>query len=207
MNQGQSHDDAAEPILVDGTEYRGDFYEETTQTVGSQREVAQWWVRGKLPTKRDKGNYCRLVSGTRNFTGRQYPDGHGKLIHYSTLEAIRTRTLLTISNTECYAKGFAECTTPTKNACPGNRKESLPLTTIRKQIQRDQPFYVYDITDVLLGDKDVHKRLTDDDGYDRLVIFTDSTGDEHAFRASYDAFDSDELTDNEVGAFLAEVSL
>jgi len=49
-------------------------------------------------------------SGTGNF----YTYGNGVLMHYRTIEAIKTHKGKIISNLDCYGGGFAYCTTPTK---------------------------------------------------------------------------------------------
>ena len=49
-------------------------------------------------------------SGTGNF----YTYGDGFLMHYRTIEAIKTHKGKIISNVDCYGGGFAYCTTPTK---------------------------------------------------------------------------------------------
>lgn len=119
--------DSTDTITADnGHEYPVDVYEETTRAKhDSQRDVTRAWCDGKLPTHNTNGEACVLYS-SRNFKGYQYPDGSGKLKHYSTTEAIRTRNGLVINNLECWSKGWARCSPPARS----NRDHSLPLTTL-----------------------------------------------------------------------------
>lgn len=105
-----------------GTRYPTSLYSETGKSVGSQRDVTGWWNQYKIKPSRTRGFACVLVSGTRAHKGYQYPNGAGKIVHYSTLEAIRTIHGKVYNNTECYAKGWAHCSPP---KAPNDR---LPLT-------------------------------------------------------------------------------
>lgn len=120
-------DDSTEMITADnGTYFPADVYEETKRAShSSQRGVTRAWCAGKLPTHHTGGEACVLYS-TPNFKGYQYPDGSGKLKHYSTTEAFRTRNGLIINNTECWSKGWAHCSPPLAS----ERDHRLPLTTL-----------------------------------------------------------------------------
>ena len=132
-------DGGIEPIIADnGCEYPADVYEETARAkYDAQRDVTRAWCDGKLPTHNTSGMACVLYS-SNNFKGYQYPDGHGKLKHYRTIEAIRTRNGLVINNTECWSKGWARCSPPTTS----DRDYSLPLTTLASSSISDD---IYDI--------------------------------------------------------------
>ena len=122
-----------------GEMFPGDIYVETTKSVGTQREVACWWENGNIAPHRTSGRNCLLRSKTGNFRGYQRPDGSGLLEHYKHIEAIRTRSGMILSDTECHT-GWAKCTKPT---CA----YSLPLTKIRENT-RNKDFGIYDIVDV-----------------------------------------------------------
>lgn len=169
------------------TEYTADLYYESTKAVGNQQWVANQWADGALPTH-ESGN---LRTSTGNFCGKQYPDGHGRLVHYSTTEAIRTRNGLIISNAQCYSRGFAHCTTPNADY-RSNEYLSLPLTSLESRYN-DLPD-VYDIREVRTGDDD-------ENGYDRLVVYDDGA----AIRANKDGYDGTSLTELEAANFLAAI--
>jgi hypothetical protein len=121
-------------------DYPADVYHQTSRATGKQSWVANEWAKGALPTHSVKGNYVRLYTGTENFVGKQYPEGHGLLQHYAHIECIRTRSGLIISDTSCYGKGWAYCSTPTK------KDASFDLTTLKTNI-RGANVDIYDITD------------------------------------------------------------
>jgi hypothetical protein len=87
-------------------------YHEVTSAVGNQHQVATKWGDGALPSHSTSGDAVKLYTSTENLVGLQYPDGSGKLKHYAHIEAIRTRSGLLISDSSCYAKGRAKCSTP-----------------------------------------------------------------------------------------------
>jgi len=141
MSQEQQCGDGSYPIEAsNGEMFPGDIYTETTKSVGTQREVAHWWENGHIAPHQTSGRDCLLRSKTGNFKGYQSPDGSGLLKHYNHIEAIRTRSGMILSDTECYARGWAKCTKPTY-------AYSLPLTTIQANI-RNEDFGIYDIVDV-----------------------------------------------------------
>ncbi len=118
-------------------------YTKTNKTVyGSQHDVAKAWSDGKYPS--DDGGTAVVRNSSDNFRGVQRPDGSGVLRHYRTIEAIRTVDGTVISNKQCWARGFAHCTTP-----PGV-DHYLPLTTINNEMDRDHR--LRDISDVIESD-------------------------------------------------------
>lgn len=125
--QTHDDDDSIETITAsNGTEFPADVYEQTGRACyDSQRQVTNAWCEGKLPTRNMSRNSCVLYS-SRNFKGYQRPDGSGRIQHYSTTEAIRTRSGLVINNAECWSKGWARCSPPRAS----ERDHSLPLTTL-----------------------------------------------------------------------------
>ena len=140
MSQEQQCGDGSCPIEAsNGEMFPGDIYTETTKSVGTQREVARWWENGHIAPHQTSGRNCLLRSKTDNFKGYQSPDGSGLLKHYNHIEAIRTRSGMILSDTECHT-GWAKCTKPTY-------AYSLPLTTIQANI-RNEDFGIYDIVDV-----------------------------------------------------------
>lgn len=190
--------DSAKTITSDsGTEYPADIYTRTSKRVlGRQQQVADEWARGKLPLDAPTytGGKPTLVSSSGNFSGEQRPDGSGRLIHYSTTQAIRTVGQKIICNTECWSKGFAKCNTPSTGI--GVRTTSLPLSQIEVEAvssREHQPRY---IRDVVSGGRQ------DDDGYDLLIVF--ENGD--AFRATRDMFEHYPLDDSDVQPYLADIN-
>lgn len=160
--RGPQTPDAA--LMVNDTPFDND-YEPTSKAVGSQQWVANEWARMKLPTHEKYGDACHLMSGTRNFIGKQYRDGSGKLVHYSTTEAVRTLSGFVVSNTECYAKGWAHCSTPSTTIIPSGKRSALPLTTLNSR-HNDFPDWqkIVNVEGADSYDRDWH-------GYDRLVEF------------------------------------
>lgn len=153
----------------------GDFtdppYTPTTKTVGTQREVTNWWCAMKVPVKTIEGRIAEFRSQTGNFRGTQYAEGHGKLKHYRTLEAIRTRNGLTITNSECFARGWAHCSPPRAN----QRDGSFPLTSLSTAISGagTTSKRLYDI--YVVGGVPKHREMPDwyDGEYHRLVDIED----------------------------------
>lgn len=130
--QSTHTDDESQSITAEnGREYPRSVYHEVSRSVySSQQQVADEWANGALPTTSANGSACTLTTGTGNFTGYQYPDGHGVIKHYSTIECYRTKHGIHITNTECWSKGWARCTTPSTTTVPSGRRYSLPLTTL-----------------------------------------------------------------------------
>jgi hypothetical protein len=122
-------------------DYPADVYHQTSRATGDQQWVADQWAAGALPTHSVKGNCVRLYTGTENFVGKQYPEGHGLLQHYAHIECIRTRSGLIISDTSCYGRGWAHCSTPT------DVDARLDVTTLKENL-RSADVDIYDITEV-----------------------------------------------------------
>lgn len=183
-----SHDDAT------STEYPRDVYEHSTKAVGTQQWVANAWAEGKLPT------HDTLRTSRGNQRGYQYPDGRGRLVHYSTLAAVRTLNQLVITNSQDYSKGNAKVDHPSYTHCPKGRY-TLPLTQM-DAFGTDCPNWKH-IRDVVVGDHE------DADGYDRLVVFRVPEDDgekyDYFYRASRHHFDDDELSDRDVTRFLNQI--
>lgn len=156
--------DTTDTIEVEnGNEYPADLYEESSKAVGTQQWVADNWAQMKLPLHTNGV----LRTSSRNFKGYQNPDGSGRLKHYRTIEGIRTKSELVISNTECYARGFAHCSMPQAKFCKS--KTALPLTALMSRTQNptqtDLPS-VYDIEAVL-------EPGGEHNGYDRIVVYNE----------------------------------
>lgn len=141
-------------------------YTKTKRSVySSQHDVAEAWASGKYPLKNQGTNwsgkkYAEVSTSNDNFRGVQFGDGSGRLIHYSTTEAIRTRTGLIISNQQCWSRGFAHCTTP-----PGVDAR-LPLSDLPDFLDADHD--IYDIVAVREGDNG-HK-VVDIEGADYSIF-------------------------------------
>lgn len=144
-----------QPTLTDdtGTAFPNDVYTPTTQACySSQQKVAQAWADGMLPTHNTTGSACKLYSSP-NFKGYQYADGSGKLKHYRTIECIRTRSQLILNNSECYAKGWAHCSTPAYQ----DIDFTLPLTTLEGRTDFGNVRGIKEVVNI-----DDHPALTDD---------------------------------------------
>lgn len=173
-----------------------DVYERTTQAVGNQQWVANAWAEGQLPTHEFAGNFCAVRTSTENFRGKQYPDGHGVLKHYKTIEAYRTLNQLVLINSQCYARGWAKCNAPHKGYC--EQRFTLPLTAMKRGYKQERPELKH-ISTVEVGDEE------DPNGYDRLVVY-EVEGNETYYRAAREKFDDDPLADSEVGKFLQAIN-
>jgi len=73
----------------------------------------------------------------------QKTDRSGKLVHYNHIEAIRTKSGLIISDSSCYARGRARCSTP--RSC--DIEATFDVTTLKANL-RGEPETIYEITDV-----------------------------------------------------------
>lgn len=181
--------------------YPADVYEVTTKAVGSQQWVANQWAEGKLPL------HDTLRSSTGNFKGHQYDDGSGKLKHYRTIEAVRTLNQTVISNTQCYARGFAHCSTPHAAYCPKRTLESLPLTQLTS-LGGDWPSWKHitavDKRPTLDGE---NTPAPDANGYDRLIVFDLPDEGEMYYRASKEAVDTDPLAPDDARDFVDAADL
>lgn len=189
---------SGETIDIDGTQFPADVYETTNRTVyQSQQEVADEWMRGKLPVK--DGNTHRLTTGTRNFKGYQHPDGSGELIHYSTTEAIRTKNQGLIDNSQCWSRGFAHCSAPSTSTYSRFRT-SLPLTYIDHNLRTwrndlDLDLRPRNIVDIIEGDE------SDPQGYNKLVVYEDG----HVHRAANEKFEAEPLLHGDIPKYLKEI--
>lgn len=115
-----------------------DCYEEISRYyLDFQADVARAWAEGKFPPHNTSPTGAGILRSSDNFKGIQYPDGTGKLKHYRTREAIRTRSGLTINNSQCWSKGFAHC-----SPAPGAHAR-LPLSAIERHL--DSETDVFDI--------------------------------------------------------------
>lgn len=120
-------------------EHNGVPHERYTATkracYGKQQDVADAWADGKYPTHNGG-----VLYSSPNFTGYQFKNGTGRLMHYSTREAIRTRNGLILSNGQCWSAGFAHCSTPK------NTDGTVPLSAVESEM--DSEHNAYDITRV-----------------------------------------------------------
>lgn len=97
------------------------------QVYESQQKVMKAWLRMEWPTHVGNSDTTEIVTGTRNYSARQYLDGSGVIHHYGTIAAIRTKNGLVIGNSEDWAQGFATVTQPWGK----DRDATLPLTSVR----------------------------------------------------------------------------
>lgn len=146
----------------DGTFYNAGWYESSQRRAfGSQQEVADAWAMGRVPVHNADSRQAVVYTGqtmTRafpvgrdaNFHGIHYPDGRGELRHYSTREAIRTRTGLIVTNSQCWSAGFAHCSVPTERSC-GKRSVSAPLDSLESLLEHGES--VYDIRSVEVSEE------------------------------------------------------
>lgn len=115
-----------------------DRYEHTKKSVyNSQHDVAHAWVEGKYPAE---SGTAIVRNSSKNFKGIQRPDGSGVLRHYRTIEAMRTKNGMILNNSQCWARGWAKCTTPP------NIDYTLPLTALESELRPNHK--LKDITDV-----------------------------------------------------------
>jgi hypothetical protein len=148
-------------VAKNGEAYPDDVYEESSRATGTQQEIANMWADGKLPVHSTAGSDVKLYVSGGNFVGLQKTDRSGKLVHYDHIEAIRTKSGLIISDSSCYAKGRALCSTPRNS----DIECSFDVTTLKANL-RGEPETIYEITDV--DDEEVtfeSDRKMDLDGY------------------------------------------
>lgn len=149
---GETHDQTTDQVPHER------YHAVNRKAHSSQQDAADAWAEGAYPTHSTHFGVYELPSAVRegvtddaaakvaklysseNFEGYQHPDGTGVLMHYSTREAIRTRNGLIVSNSQCWATGFAHCSTPEKTDC------SAPLSAVEELL--DDEHDVYDITAV-----------------------------------------------------------
>jgi hypothetical protein len=142
MSQPKSRSITTGRIQADNGEYYpDDVYYETKRANGNQQWVADRWADGALPTHSTAGIKVKLYTSTGNFRGYQYPNGKGKLIHYSHIQAIRTNSGLLIGDSSCYAKGFAHCT------YPRDCNVRIDLTSLKSKLNGEKET-IYDIVEV-----------------------------------------------------------
>ncbi len=97
-----------------------------------------WWRSGPRSTEQVK-----------NFRGIQRPNGSGRLVHYDTTAAIRTKNGLIINNQQNWATGFAHQTEPRA----WERDYVLPLDGIEDLTESGES--LYDIVDVLADNESI----------------------------------------------------
>jgi len=190
-------------------EYDLDQYEVIPKCVGTQQWIADAWAEMKLPANTTKLGGAMFASSTRNFRGHQYPDGHGKLKHYKTLEAIRTRNLTTIINAECWSRGWAHCSTPHSAMTPKKELHTLPLTTLNSR-RNDLPD-IYDISEVVKAHKKQgsnHEYLSSG-GWSRLVVYR-TEGDNGNVEETFVPTNKEDfgapMTERQADEFVAEIT-
>lgn len=130
-------------VAENGEAYPDDVYEESSRATGTQQEVANMWADGKLPLHSTTGNAVKLYVSGGNFVGLQKTDRSGKLVHYNHIEAIRTKSGLIISDSSCYARGWAHCSTPRRS----DIEATFDVTTLKANL-RGEPETIYEITEV-----------------------------------------------------------
>lgn len=101
---------------------------------GSQQECADAWADDQYPVHNDG-----VLYSSPNFRGVQRDDGSGRLRHYRTREAIRTRNGLIINNHQCWADGFAHCSPPS------DPDAVLPLSAIETIADHNQSYEIADV--------------------------------------------------------------
>lgn len=112
----------------------------------SQGACMNAWENRKFPahhvsTDRTHGMVARSYS-SQNFTAYHHTDGTGRVEHYSTLAAIRTRNGKVFNNTQDYGNGFARVTRASDS------DGTIPLTTIQESDILPEGCDIYDITAV-----------------------------------------------------------
>ena len=127
-------------LRVEGEQYDSNTYKITSRAVGTQQWVADRWAEGCLPAN-SKSETTKLRSSTGNFQGIHRADGSGLLKHYNHIECIRTRSGLIISDTSCWARGFAHCDTPR------HTDYRFDVTTLNARL-RGEDESIYGITEV-----------------------------------------------------------
>jgi hypothetical protein len=85
-----------------------------------------------------RGDVDRSGDSTINYEAVQHPDGHGCIMHYSTLAAVRTKTGMVLVNEQDFGTGFAYVTRPDEF------DHEVPLSGI-SNVLSGQPETVYDI--------------------------------------------------------------
>lgn len=98
---------------------------ESKAKVLTQGEVADLFKMGIYDKESANGNYYSESVILENGIA-------GKLVHYSTTEAIRTVNGLVIANSECWSSGWAKCSIGWANV-----DLRLPLSTLRRDIDID----------------------------------------------------------------------
>lgn len=104
----------------------------------TQQDVTDAFIAGEYPIHTDGELYS-----SENFKAYQKTDGSGRIRHYATVETVRTRTGLIITNSQCWGGGFAHCSPPHT----ADRDATLPLHLIRR-IVRTRGYRQYDIQGV-----------------------------------------------------------
>jgi hypothetical protein len=132
--------DASGAILYTGTPQSENHpYNRGRRSRSRGANSANWSSRGA------RGTNC-------NFYGVQHDDGSGTLWHYSTREAIRTKDNVVISNQQCWATGFAHCSTP------DNVDYRVPFEAVEEHLNSGDS--VFDIEGVM-GQPETTTRYSD----------------------------------------------
>lgn len=132
-----------------------DHFEEDHPEVELTSTSSTMWNRpfqADLPKDRDLYSIeegKRVTDSVTNFSAYQYADGSGEIEHYSTTEAIRTRSGHIISNSQCFSQGRAHCSTPS------DTRWNLPLTGLQEVLDGDE-LSVYDIEEVLYDEESIY---------------------------------------------------
>lgn len=130
---------------------RDNYYDHNTVKKGCiECKVASGLSKAKIMPSQD--NVAHLfgigIDGLTSSSGNFHSE-NGLLIHYSTIESIRTKQGIVIDNNECWSGGYAHCSTPR------NVKYHLDLTSLEEWFSRDA---LRDIV-VLDHDKDYDTNL------------------------------------------------
>jgi hypothetical protein len=150
-------------------------YENTTRACyDTQSQVTDAWVDGKYPSHNVVhygGSDCppelmdhmdatvlthaAELYSSPNFRGYQFPDGSGILLHYDTIEAVRTPRGKVYTNQQCWSTGFAHCSAPHGDDSDG----TAPLSDLGTFL--DDTHTIMDITDVyrVEGDSRIDDRV------------------------------------------------
>jgi hypothetical protein len=135
--------------------YVAPMYDRDTRACyDSQADVADAWDDLKFPTHRisrmsDDSHAALLYTNSSfrtrdgwetevNYSAHQYADGRGRIEHYGTTCAIRTRNGLVLANSQDYALGRARLTYPEYD-------EMLPLSSMAELLSAER---LYDIVEV-----------------------------------------------------------
>lgn len=137
-----------------------DMYTDSDRaSYNSQRDVTEAWLARLYPShniksrefvpstvrscmRRNTYHSTAVIYSSPNFSGYQFDDGSGILLHYNTIEALRTPDGLVINNTQCWGTGFAHCSPP----CSTEYNGKLPLNHVGAFMNNRHT--LMDITDI-----------------------------------------------------------